>query len=77
MPHFRPILVVVTALLLGVAPVMAQMDPDVLAGIEAEMQDIRELELKDPINVATISQADYSSQAVDDLDVDYPPDERA
>lgn len=77
MSHFRPILLVVTALLIGIAPVRAQLDPDSLASIEARVQEIRGLELHDPLQVTTITQQEYQAQTVASLDSDYPPDERA
>ena len=76
MSHFRHFLLVVTALLIGVVPASAQLTPDIRTEIEADMEEIRGLELLEPIQVSTISQEDYKAETIASLDTDYPPDER-
>ncbi len=76
MSHFRYILLVVTAFLIGVVPVGAQLTPDVRTKVEADMEEIRGLELLEPIQVSTISQEQYKAETIASLDSDYPPAER-
>ncbi len=69
---FRRVLIAVGCLSLAVTPALAQnLDEEMLSQIEDDMQEVRELELLDPIDVSTMTLEEYQEQTRDQLD-DYP-----
>lgn len=72
---FRRALIAVGCLSLAATPALAQnLDEEMLALIEEDMQEVRELELLDPINVSTMTLAEYQDQTREELE-DYPEEQ--
>ncbi len=70
-------MIAVGCLSLAVTPALAQnLDEEMLARIEEDMQEVRELALLDPINVSTMTLEEYQDQTRQQL-LDYPEDQWA
>ena len=70
-----------TILLTGVmalssVAVQAQDNQDTYDDVSAEVAELRELELLDPINVRVMSRAELQEQQANDLETDYPAQDR-
>jgi hypothetical protein len=68
----RHVMIAVGCLFLAATPALAQnLDEEMLADIEEEMQTVRDLELLDPINVSTMTLEEYQEQTREELE-GYP-----
>lgn len=72
MNRFGKAVLGVACLFVAVTPAMAQtLDDEMLNGIEADVENVRELELMEEFDVEIMSLADYQQETADDL-ADYP-----
>jgi len=69
--------VVSLCLLASISPVaLAAQDADEYDEITSQMEDIRQLELAEPLDISVRTRAELQQEYEDSLDTDFPPDER-